>query len=170
MRGKNTTVVLGDGFNAIEENTALCIREPSLGHCFGLKGGLASGGYAHVILIEDMNLYYTYFTGDFHEINLVHNLLEAMLDNQIFWRNALEIDACPAAYRRAIDMSNRAPPGVVCNLGRVANGFQREAGFDITVAFEVMAILCPAEDLMILKNVWRKNCRLSTRAVAGLCA
>ena len=128
-----------------------------MGHCFGLKAGLASGGYAHVIPIEDMNLYFTYFNGDFHGIKLAHNLLAAILDNQIFWRNALEIDAYRAAYRRTIDMSDRAPRRVVCNLVRVANGFQRKAGFDITVAFKVMAILCPAEDLIDLEKRLEKK-------------
>ena len=117
-----------------------------------MNGGAASSGYAQVIPIEEINLYFTYLTGDFHGINLAHNLLAVMSDNQIFWGNALKIDVCRAAYCRAIDMSDRAPRRVACNLGNFANWFQREAWFDITVAFELMAVSCPAEDLTDLEK------------------
>ena len=143
--GKTTTTVgLGDGLNAIGENAAICIREASLGPCFGMKGGAAGGGYAQVVPMEEMNLH---FTGDFHAITSAHNLLAAMLDNHIYWGNSLEIDIRRIAHRRVLDMNDRALRQIVCNLGGVANGFPREAGFDITVASEVMAILCLASDL-----------------------
>ena len=136
--GKTTTTVgLGDGLNAIGKKAAVCIREASLGPCFGMKGGAAGGGYAQVVPMEEMNLR---FTGDFHAITPAHNLLAAMLDNHVYWGNELEIDIRRVAYRRVIDMNDRALRHVVCNLGGVANGFPREAGFDITVASE--AILC----------------------------
>ncbi len=148
--GKTTTTVgLGDGLNAIGKKTAICIREASLGPCFGMKGGAAGGGYAQVVPMEEMNLH---FTGDFHAITSAHNLLAAMLDNHIYWGNELDIDVRRVAYRRVMDMNDRALRQVVCNLGGVANGFPREAGFDITVASEVMAILCLAEDLTDLKK------------------
>ena len=143
--GKTTTTVgLGDGLNAIGKNAAICIREASLGPCFGMKGGAAGGGYAQVVPMEEMNLH---FTGDFHAITSAHNLLAAMLDNHIYWGNELEIDIRRVAFRRVMDMNDRALRQIVCNLGGVANGFPREAGFDITVASEVMAILCLARDL-----------------------
>ncbi|MEP3232688.1 MAG: formate--tetrahydrofolate ligase [Hyphomicrobiales bacterium] len=143
--GKTTTTVgLGDGLNRIGKRAAICIREASLGPCFGMKGGAAGGGYAQVVPMEDMNLH---FTGDFHAITSAHNLLAAMLDNHIYWGNELEIDIRRIAFRRVMDMNDRALRQVVCNLGGVANGFPREAGFDITVASEVMAILCLANDL-----------------------
>ena len=143
--GKTTTTVgLGDGLNAIGENAAICIREASLGPCFGMKGGAAGGGHAQVVPMEEMNLH---FTGDFHAITSAHNLLAAMLDNHIYWGNSLEIDIRRIAHRRVLDMNDRALRQIVCNLGGVANGFPREAGFDITVASEVMAILCLASDL-----------------------
>ena len=148
--GKTTTTVgLGDGLNAIGKKTAICIREASLGPCFGMKGGAAGGGYAQVVPMEEMNLH---FTGDFHAITSAHNLLAAMLDNHIYWGNELDIDVRRVAYRRVMDMNDRALRQVVCNLGGVTNGFPREAGFDITVASEVMAILCLAEDLTDLKK------------------
>ena len=148
--GKTTTTVgLGDGLNAIGKKAAVCIREASLGPCFGMKGGAAGGGYAQVVPMEDMNLH---FTGDFHAITSAHNLLAAMLDNHIYWGNELEIDIRRVAYRRVIDMNDRALRQIVCNLGGVANGFPREAGFDITVASEVMAILCLANDLADLEK------------------
>ena len=148
--GKTTTTVgLGDGLNAIGEKAAVCIREASLGPCFGMKGGAAGGGYAQVVPMEEMNLH---FTGDFHAITSAHNLLAAMLDNHVYWGNELEIDIRRVAYRRVIDMNDRALRQVVCNLGGVANGFPREAGFDITVASEVMAILCLANDLADLEK------------------
>ena len=143
--GKTTTTVgLGDGLNRIGKRAAICIREASLGPCFGMKGGAAGGGYAQVVPMEDMNLH---FTGDFHAITSAHNLLAAMLDNHIYWGNELEIDIRRIAFRRVMDMNDRALRQIVCNLGGVANGFPREGGFDITVASEVMAILCLADDL-----------------------
>ena len=143
--GKTTTTVgLGDGLNRIGKKAAICIREASLGPCFGMKGGAAGGGYAQVVPMEDMNLH---FTGDFHAITSAHNLLSAMIDNHIYWGNALDIDIRRVAWRRVMDMNDRALRQIVCSLGGVANGFPREAGFDITVASEVMAILCLATDL-----------------------
>ncbi|MEM8797684.1 MAG: formate--tetrahydrofolate ligase [Pseudomonadota bacterium] len=143
--GKTTTTVgLGDGLNRIGKKAAICIREASLGPCFGMKGGAAGGGYAQVVPMEEMNLH---FTGDFHAITSAHNLLAAMLDNHIYWGNEQEIDIRRVAFRRVMDMNDRALREIVCNLGGVANGFPREAGFDITVASEVMAILCLANDL-----------------------
>ncbi|GAW33491.1 formate--tetrahydrofolate ligase [Roseovarius sp. A-2] len=148
--GKTTTTVgLGDGLNAIGKKAAVCIREASLGPCFGMKGGAAGGGYAQVVPMEDMNLH---FTGDFHAITSAHNLLAAMLDNHIYWGNEQEIDIRRVVYRRVMDMNDRALRQIVCNLGGVANGFPREAGFDITVASEVMAILCLATDLADLER------------------
>ncbi len=143
--GKTTTTVgLGDGLNRIGKKAAICIREASLGPCFGMKGGAAGGGYAQVVPMEDMNLH---FTGDFHAITSAHNLLAALLDNHIYWGNEQDIDIRRIAFRRVMDMNDRALRQIVCNLGGVANGFPREAGFDITVASEVMAILCLARDL-----------------------
>jgi len=143
--GKTTTTVgLGDGLNAIGKKAMICIREASLGPCFGMKGGAAGGGYAQVVPMEDMNLH---FTGDFHAITSAHNLLSAMIDNHIYWGNELEIDMRRVTWRRVMDMNDRALRQIVASLGGVANGFPREAGFDITVASEVMAILCLATDL-----------------------
>lgn len=143
--GKTTTTVgLGDGLNRIGKKTAVCIREASLGPCFGMKGGAAGGGYAQVIPMEDMNLH---FTGDFHAITSAHNLLSAMIDNHIHWGNELDIDVRRVAWRRVMDMNDRALRDITCALGGPANGFPRESGFDITVASEVMAILCLATDL-----------------------
>ena len=143
--GKTTTTVgLGDGLNRIGKRTAICIREASLGPCFGMKGGAAGGGYAQVVPMEDMNLH---FTGDFHAITSAHNLLAALIDNHIYWGNEQDIDIRRVAFRRVLDMNDRALRQIVCNLGGVANGFPREAGFDITVASEVMAVLCLATDL-----------------------
>ncbi len=143
--GKTTTTVgLVDGLNRIGRNAAVCIREASLGPCFGIKGGAAGGGYAQVVPMEDMNLH---FTGDFHAITSAHNLLAAMIDNHIYWGNALGIDTRRITWRRVMDMNDRALRQVVSSLGGVANGFPRESGFDITVASEVMAILCLASDL-----------------------
>ncbi|MGX0879585.1 formate--tetrahydrofolate ligase [Roseovarius sp. MBR-154] len=148
--GKTTTTVgLGDGLNAIGKKAAVCIREASLGPCFGMKGGAAGGGYAQVVPMEDMNLH---FTGDFHAITSAHNLLAAMLDNHIYWGNEQEIDIRRVVYRRVMDMNDRALRQIVCSLGGVANGFPRESGFDITVASEVMAILCLATDLADLER------------------
>lgn len=143
--GKTTTTVgLGDGLNAIGKKAAICIREASLGPCFGMKGGAAGGGYAQVVPMEDMNLH---FTGDFHAITSAHNLLSAMIDNHIYWGNSLEIDQRRVVWRRVMDMNDRALRDTVTSLGGVANGFPRQTGFDITVASEVMAILCLAKDL-----------------------
>ena len=143
--GKTTTTVgLGDGLNAIGKKAAICIREASLGPCFGMKGGAAGGGYAQVVPMEEMNLH---FTGDFHAITSAHNLLSAMIDNHIYWGNALEIDNRRVVWKRVLDMNDRALRDIVTSLGGVPNGFPRQAGFDITVASEVMAILCLANDL-----------------------
>ncbi len=143
--GKTTTTVgLGDGLNAIGKKAAICLREPSLGPCFGVKGGAAGGGYAQVVPMEDINLH---FTGDFHAITAAHNLLSALIDNHIYWGNEQGIDTRRVAWRRVMDMNDRALREIVCSLGGVSNGYPREAGFDITVASEVMAILCLAKDL-----------------------
>jgi formate--tetrahydrofolate ligase len=143
--GKTTTTVgLGDGLNRIGKRGVICIREPSLGPCFGVKGGAAGGGLAQVVPMEDINLH---FTGDFHAIGAANNLLAAMIDNHIYWGNALEIDPRRIAWRRVVDMNDRALRQIVSSLGGVMNGFPREDGFDITVASEVMAILCLARDL-----------------------
>lgn len=148
--GKTTTTVgLGDGLNRIGKKAAICIREASLGPCFGMKGGAAGGGYAQVVPMEDMNLH---FTGDFHAITAAHNLLSAMIDNHIYWGNDLQIDQRRVTWRRVMDMNDRALREIVCSLGGVANGFPREGGFDITVASEVMAILCLAIDLKDLEK------------------
>ena len=148
--GKTTTTVgLGDALNAIGKRTAICLREPSLGPCFGVKGGAAGGGYAQVVPMEDINLH---FTGDFHAIGSAHNLLSALLDNHIYWGNALGIDARRISWRRVVDLNDRALRSIVGSLGGVANGFPREDGFDITVASEVMAVFCLAESLGDLKE------------------
>jgi formate--tetrahydrofolate ligase len=148
--GKTTTTVgLGDGLNRIGKKAAVCIREASLGPNFGMKGGAAGGGYAQVVPMEDMNLH---FTGDFHAITSAHSLLSAMIDNHIYWGNALEIDVRRVVWRRVVDMNDRALRQITASLGGVANGFPREAGFDITVASEVMAILCLAKDLKDLQQ------------------
>ncbi|MDU9005717.1 formate--tetrahydrofolate ligase [Sedimentitalea todarodis] len=143
--GKTTTTVgLGDGLNRIGKKAMICIREASLGPCFGMKGGAAGGGMAQVVPMEDINLH---FTGDFHAITSAHNLLSAMIDNHIYWGNELRIDQRRVVWRRVMDMNDRALRDIVTSLGGVANGFPRQAGFDITVASEVMAILCLASDL-----------------------
>ena len=148
--GKTTTTVgLGDGLNRIGKKAAICIREASLGPNFGMKGGAAGGGYAQVVPMEDMNLH---FTGDFHAITAAHNLLSAMIDNHIYWGNNLGIDERRVTWRRVLDMNDRALRDVVTSLGGVANGFPRQTGFDITVASEVMAILCLAKDLADLQT------------------
>jgi len=148
--GKTTTTVgLGDALNRIGKKTAICIREASLGPCFGMKGGAAGGGYAQVVPMEEMNLH---FTGDFHAITSAHNLLSAMIDNHIYWGNELEIDERRVAWRRVLDMNDRALRDTVTSLGGVANGFPRQTGFDITVASEVMAILCLSNDLEDLQK------------------
>jgi formate--tetrahydrofolate ligase len=148
--GKTTTTVgLTDALNFIGKKAMCALREPSLGPCFGVKGGAAGGGYAQVIPMEDINLH---FTGDFHAITSAHNLLSALIDNHIYWGNALGIDSRRVAWRRVMDMNDRALREIVCSLGGVANGYPREAGFDITVASEVMAIFCLATDLDDLKR------------------
>jgi formate--tetrahydrofolate ligase len=148
--GKTTTTVgLTDALNHIGKKAMLCLREPSLGPSFGMKGGAAGGGYAQVIPMEDINLH---FTGDFHAITSAHNLLSALVDNHIYWGNALGIDSRRVVWRRVMDMNDRALREIVCSLGGVANGYPREAGFDITVASEVMAIFCLANDLDDLKE------------------
>ena len=148
--GKTTTTVgLGDGLNRIGKKTAVCIREASLGPCFGMKGGAAGGGYAQVVPMEEMNLH---FTGDFHAITSAHNLLSAMIDNHIYWGNSLEIDERRVVWRRVMDMNDRALRDTVTSLGGVANGFPRQTGFDITVASEVMAILCLSVSLKDLQK------------------
>ncbi|MBU2943005.1 formate--tetrahydrofolate ligase [Shimia thalassica] len=148
--GKTTTTVgLGDGLNRIGKNAMICIREASLGPNFGMKGGAAGGGYAQVVPMEEMNLH---FTGDFHAITSAHSLLSAMIDNHIYWGNECEIDVRRVAWRRVVDMNDRALRQINASLGGVANGFPRETGFDITVASEVMAILCLANDLKDLEK------------------
>ncbi|MDU9006009.1 formate--tetrahydrofolate ligase [Sedimentitalea todarodis] len=148
--GKTTTTVgLGDGLNRIGKKAAICIREASLGPCFGMKGGAAGGGYAQVVPMEEMNLH---FTGDFHAITSAHNLLSAMIDNHIYWGNECEIDLRRVVWRRVLDMNDRALRDIVTSLGGVANGFPRQAGFDITVASEVMACLCLALNLKDLQK------------------
>ena len=143
--GKTTTTVgLGDGLNRIGKRATVCVREPSLGPCFGMKGGAAGGGYAQVVPMEDINLH---FTGDFHAIGIAHNLLAAMVDNHIHWGNALGIDVRRVAYRRVVDMNDRALRQIVQSLGGIGNGYPRQDGFDITVASEVMAIFCLATSL-----------------------
>ena len=148
--GKTTTSVgLGDGINRIGKKSIICLREPSLGPCFGVKGGAAGGGYAQVVPMEDINLH---FTGDFHAITSAHNLLSAMIDNHIHWGNDLNIDLRRIVWRRVIDMNDRALRQNLVSLGGVSNGFPRESGFDITVASEIMAILCLANDLEDLQK------------------
>ncbi|MDQ2067279.1 formate--tetrahydrofolate ligase [Xinfangfangia sp. CPCC 101601] len=148
--GKTTTTVgLGDGLNRIGKKAVICIREASLGPNFGMKGGAAGGGMAQVVPMEEMNLH---FTGDFHAITSAHNLLSAMIDNHIYWGNDLQIDARRVVWRRVMDMNDRALRDTVVNLGGVSNGFPRQTGFDITVASEVMAILCLATDLEDLQK------------------
>ena len=156
--GKTTTTIgLGDGLVRIGKRAAICLREPSLGPCFGMKGGATGGGRAQVAPMEDINLH---FTGDFHAISSAHNLLAAMLDNHIHWGNALDIDTRRVAWRRAIDMNDRALREIVVGLGGPANGFTRADGYDITVASEVMAAFCLSETIEELEE------RLSRMVVA----
>ena len=148
--GKTTTSVgLVDGLNRIGRKAMLCLREPSLGPCFGMKGGAAGGGYAQVVPMEEINLH---FTGDFHAITSAHNLLAALIDNHIHWGNALNIDVRRISWKRVLDMNDRALRQIVQSIGGVGNGFPRESGFDITVASEIMAIFCLAEDLDDLRE------------------
>ncbi len=148
--GKTTTSVgLTDGLNKVGKKAMVCLREPSLGPCFGMKGGAAGGGYAQVIPMEDINLH---FTGDFHAITSAHSLLSALIDNHIYWGNASGIDTRRVAWRRVVDMNDRSLRQITSSLGGVANGYPREDGFDITVASEVMAIFCLAKDARDLER------------------
>ncbi len=148
--GKTTTTVgLGDGLNRIGKKTMICLREPSLGPCFGMKGGAAGGGYAQVVPMEDINLH---FTGDFHAIGAAHNLLAALIDNHIYWNNELRFDLRRVSWRRVVDMNDRALRQITIALGGPGNGFARETGYDITVASEVMAIFCLATSLEDLQR------------------
>ena len=148
--GKTTTTVgLGDALNRAGKRAMVCLREPSLGPCFGVKGGAAGGGWSQVVPMEDINLH---FTGDFHAIGAAHNLLAALLDNHVYWGNALGIDARRVSWRRVVDLNDRALRSIVGSLGGPANGFPREDGFDITVASEVMAVFCLAEGLADLRD------------------
>jgi len=148
--GKTTTSVgLTDGLNKIGKQATVCLREPSLGPCFGMKGGAAGGGYAQVIPMEDINLH---FTGDFHAITSAHSLLSAMIDNHIYWGNSLNIDSRKVAFRRVVDMNDRSLRTITSSLGGSTNGYPREDGFDITVASEVMAIFCLSENLAELEE------------------
>ena len=148
--GKTTTTVgLADGLNRIGKQATVCIREASLGPNFGMKGGAAGGGMAQIVPMEDMNLH---FTGDFHAITSAHNLLSAMVDNHLYWGNALDIDSRRITWRRVMDMNDRALRDMALGLGGVSNGFPRQTGFDITVASEVMAILCLSRDLADLQD------------------
>ncbi len=157
--GKTTTTVgLGDALNRRGKRTAICLREPSLGPCFGMKGGAAGGGYAQVVPMDELNLH---FTGDFHAIGVANNLLAALIDNHIYWGNPLDIDERRITWRRCLDMNDRALRSIVSSLGGVSNGFPREDGFDITVASEVMAILCLSTSLHDLER------RLSNIIVAS---
>ena len=148
--GKTTTTVgLGDGLNAIGKKAIICLREPSLGPCFGMKGGAAGGGFSQVVPMEDINLH---FTGDFHAVGAAHNLLSALIDNHIYWGNELGIDVRRITWKRVLDMNDRSLREIVSSLGGPGNGYPRETGFDITVASEVMAILCLAQDLQDLER------------------
>jgi formate--tetrahydrofolate ligase len=173
--GKTTTTVgLSDALNHIGKKALLCVREPSLGPCFGVKGGAAGGGYAQVVPMEDINLH---FTGDFHAIGAANNLLAALVDNHIYWGNSLGIDSRRVSWRRVVDMNDRALRSIVSSLGGVANGYPREDGFDITVASEVMAIFCLASsfadlqrrlgDIIVAQTRDKKNVRASELKAAG---
>ncbi len=148
--GKTTTTVgLGDALNRVGMQTIICLREPSLGPCFGMKGGAAGGGYAQVVPMEDINLH---FTGDFHAIGIANNMLASLVDNHIYWGNSLGLDARRISWRRTVDMNDRSLREIAIALGGVGNGYPREDGFDITAASEVMAVFCLAEDLSDLKR------------------
>jgi formate--tetrahydrofolate ligase len=148
--GKTTTLIgLGDALNRIGQRTAICLREPSLGPCFGMKGGAAGGGYSQVVPMEQINLH---FTGDFHAITSAHNLLAAMIDNHVHWGNALTLDRRRITWRRVMDMNDRALRSIISSLGGANNGYPREDGFDITVASEVMAVFCLSKDLADLEE------------------
>ena len=148
--GKTTTTVgLGDGLNRIGKKAMICVREPSLGPCFGMKGGAAGGGHAQVVPMEDINLH---FTGDMHAIGAAHNLLSAMIDNHLYWDNELRMDSRRVSWRRVVDINDRALRDITVGLGGIANGFARESGYDITVASEIMAIFCLASSLEDLER------------------
>jgi len=173
--GKTTTTVgLTDGLNHIGKKALCCLREPSLGPCFGVKGGAAGGGYAQVVPMEDINLH---FTGDFHAIGAANNLLAALIDNHVYWGNSLGLDTRRISWRRVVDMNDRALRSIVSSLGGVSNGFSREDGFDITVASEVMAIFCLASNfadlqkrlgnIVVGQTREKKNIRASELKAAG---
>ena len=166
--GKTTTTVgLGDGLNAIGKKAIICLREPSLGPCFGMKGGAAGGGFAQVVPMEDINLH---FTGDFHAVGAAHNLLSALIDNHIYWGNELGIDVRRITWKRVLDMNDRSLREIASSLGGPGNGYPRETGFDITVASEVMAILCLATDLEDLERRLANIVIGYTREKKAICA
>ncbi len=166
--GKTTTTVgLGDGLNAIGKKAIVCLREPSLGPCFGMKGGAAGGGFAQVVPMEDINLH---FTGDFHAVGAAHNLLSALIDNHIYWGNELGIDVRRITWKRVLDLNDRSLREIVSSLGGPGNGYPRETGFDITVASEVMAILCLATDLKDLERRLANIVIGYTRDKKAICA
>ena len=166
--GKTTTTVgLGDGLNAIGKKAIICLREPSLGPCFGMKGGAAGGGFSQVVPMEDINLH---FTGDFHAIGAAHNLLSALIDNHIYWGNDLGIDVRRITWKRVLDMNDRSLREIVSSLGGPGNGYPRETGFDITVASEVMAIFCLAQDLQDLERRLGNIVIGYTREKKAICA
>ena len=166
--GKTTTTVgLGDGLNAIGKKAIVCLREPSLGPCFGMKGGAAGGGFAQVVPMEDINLH---FTGDFHAVGAAHNLLSALIDNHIYWGNELGIDVRRITWKRVLDMNDRSLREIVSSLGGPGNGYPRETGFDITVASEVMAIICLATDLEDLERRLANIVIGYTREKNAICA
>nr|MCU0736500.1 formate--tetrahydrofolate ligase [Methylotetracoccus sp.] len=147
--GKTTTTVgLGDALNRLGRKTVICLREPALGPCFGIKGGAAGGGYAQVVPMEEINLH---FTGDFHAVSVAHNLLSAMIDNHIHHGNSLRLDLRQVHWKRVMDMNDRALREIIVGLGGKPNGFPRQDGFDIVAASEVMAILCLSLSLKELK-------------------
>ena len=166
--GKTTTTVgLGDGLNAIGKKAIICLREPSLGPCFGMKGGAAGGGFSQVVPMEDINLH---FTGDFHAVGAAHNLLSALIDNHIYWGNELGIDVRRITWKRVLDMNDRSLREIVSSLGGPGNGYPRETGFDITVASEVMAILCLSSDLEDLERRLSNIVIGYTREKKAICA
>jgi len=166
--GKTTTTVgLGDGLNAIGKKAIVCLREPSLGPCFGMKGGAAGGGFAQVVPMEDINLH---FTGDFHAVGAAHNLLSALIDNHVYWGNELGIDVRRITWKRVLDMNDRSLREIVSSLGGPGNGYPRETGFEITVASEVMAILCLATDLEDLERRLANIVIGYTREKKAICA
>jgi len=166
--GKTTTTVgLGDGLNAIGKKAIICLREPSLGPCFGMKGGAAGGGFSQVVPMEDINLH---FTGDFHAVGAAHNLLSALIDNHIYWGNELGIDVRRITWKRVLDMNDRSLREIVSSLGGPGNGYPRETGFDITVASEVMAILCLSTDLEDLERRLANIVIGYTREKKAICA